>query len=82
MVGDQWKTDTGGYDHRTGRHVSEPDVPRTTPAPPEPPARDRVYQRAWVLLQERILTKTGWGKNELASAMAECLQRAVDDIIG
>ena len=39
-----------------------------------------IYKRAWELLQQRIAGKTGWGKNEIAAAMAECLQQAVNEV--
>ncbi len=43
----------------------------------EPTMRESVYMRAWDLLKERIKGKTGWGKNDLAAAMAECLETAL-----
>ncbi len=40
--------------------------------------REEVYRRAWRLMAEAVKAKTGWGKNELAALMADCLQRALD----
>ena len=41
---------------------------------------DSVYRRAWQLLKERIARKTGWGKNELATLMADCLEDAFNEV--
>lgn len=43
--------------------------------------KEAVYKRAWELLRKRIEGKTGWGKNELAAAMAECLEQAVNEVL-
>lgn len=36
-----------------------------------------IYRNAWEHLRDTIGTKTSWGKNELATAMAEALEAAV-----
>ena len=32
-----------------------------------------IYLKAWILLLERIETKTGWGKEELKFLLLRCL---------
>ena len=39
--------------------------------------REGVYQRAWQLFKKRTAEKTSWGRNELATLMAECLEEAL-----
>jgi len=35
-----------------------------------------IYRKAWVILLERIQTKTGWGNVELQKLMLKCLIEA------
>lgn len=38
-----------------------------------------IYQRVLELFQERLDDKTSWGKNELKTALADCMQQAVKE---
>lgn len=42
-----------------------------------PKRKPTTFEAAWFLFKDRVQTKTGWGKNELAALMAECLEQAV-----
>lgn len=34
---------------------------------------ENIYLKAWLLLLERLESKTGWGKGELKELMLKCL---------